>query len=175
MSKEAGDSLLGSVAAMVSGSSATAGSTASAEQQASTTVPASKTWENESASGVRALCQDRLIGLTSKLGQSVMNSIEVNATQVLTSIGADGTGSQVVVKKQATEDVQRKPSYIGSIFSLCVPVPLYCTVPPKHVTKLKEWCQRTQRVYSCVGFGRSSSFASHSDLSRSCMSAGYPW
>jgi len=86
MNKDAGDSLLGSVAAMVSGSSSSS-SGVSEEQKATTT--------------------SKLIGLTSKLGQSVMNSIEVNATQVLTSVGADGKGSQVVVKKQSTEDVQR--------------------------------------------------------------------
>lgn len=86
MNKDAGDSLLGSVAAMVSGSSSSS-SGVSEEQKATTT--------------------SKLIGLTSKLGQSVMNSIEVNATQVLTSVGADGRGSQVVVKKQSTEDVQR--------------------------------------------------------------------
>ena len=87
MNKDAGDSLLGSVAAMVSGSSSSS-SGVSEEQKATTT--------------------SKLIGLTSKLGQSVMNSIEVNATQVLTSVGADGKGSQVVVKKQSTEDVQRR-------------------------------------------------------------------
>ncbi|CAE6961629.1 unnamed protein product [Symbiodinium natans] len=86
MSKDAGDSLLGSVAAMVTGSSA-ASTTVSEEQKASTT--------------------EKLIGLTSKLGQSVMNSIAVNATEVLTSIGADGKGSQVVVKKQSAQDVQQ--------------------------------------------------------------------
>ena len=51
--------------------------------------------------------EEKLIGLTSKLGQSVMNSIAVNATEVLTSIGADGKGSQVVVKKQSAQDVQQ--------------------------------------------------------------------
>ena len=29
--------------------------------------------------------------------------------EVLTSVGADGKGSQVVVQKQTTEDVQRRP------------------------------------------------------------------
>ncbi|OLQ05732.1 hypothetical protein AK812_SmicGene11000 [Symbiodinium microadriaticum] len=108
MNKDAGDSLLGSVAAMVSGSSSSS-SGVSEEQKATTT--------------------SKLIGLTSKLGQSVMNSIEVNATQVLTSVGADGKGSQVVVKKQSTEDVQRLTkcgdsiNFRGSAVSVSVVVP----------------------------------------------------